>query len=1171
VLNFIKNSTSISKFAISIGLAATLCTALVWKQNEMVSDFDDKTEEADKKQLLEAYFQQEFEKLVDPAIGRVPQERLQSSLKTILRQEQRQQHLRTPVSTQLTWIERGPNNIGGRTRTLLFDKNDATQKKVWAGSVGGGIWFTNDITAAAPIWSRPTNADQLNNLVITTLAQHPTNPLIMYFGTGEGWYNFDGVQGGGIWKTADGGVTWMQLQNTIPGSGKNTAPHTHFIQKIVVTSDGTVLAATEGAAYCDMGGIYRSTDNGNSWTLIKMPTRGGMANCDNVGSTHTDIEIGANGTIYTSNGLFFSDGVYRSTDNGATWTKIFTSNAYEQRIEIAVAPNDDSYVYLMTQGLDAANIYAVGRILRSTNATSAAPTFTAQALPSWSDACSAPSNDFTRGQATYDLTLSVDPNDKNTVFAGGIDFMRSTNGGANWTQISEWWNCSSLADTHADQHSLTFAPNSSTTAYVTNDGGIYRLTNANGATPTFTALNMGYNVTQFYAVAINPTACSNNMLAGAQDNGTQQFMTESINTTTEVTGGDGAYCHIDRDNPNLQISSYIYNKYRITNNNWATYTSSNINSYGRFINPTEYDDVNNLLYTGHEDGSYGVLSGGLLSGVSGVSSMVKKTGLIGSVGALKIDPNNTNTLWIGSAAGTLHKITNPNGTPVITILPSATYFGGYISSIDVEKGNSNHILVTVSNYGVVSVRESMDGGATWANVEGDLPDIPVRWGLFNPLNADQVFLATELGVMSTIDLNGSNTNWVSNGIGLAKVRINMLKYRNSDYTLVAATHGRGLFTTNLAALSPMQTASVERNTESTQIYLGANAEVYCYSSTDGQIMARIKNLSAHDYGCTQVSVTRSSMQSLTPQPFTDNNPAHAILPKTWEIIPTNPNATGRYEITFYYTAAEVTAWESYTGKGWKNEGCISKCSGNILNVTPAAPTAGGSIETLLNMDAEDSNLPYMTATFSTGFGTFGIGGVMGAATGSGGVLPLNLLDFKGQVENKTALLTWTTAQMTGVLGFEIERSLETSNAQKFEKIGFVPVTNFPAIQYFNFKDDDLKKNIQYYRLKIKEIDATYHYSKIIALQIPELGGKAGFTIAPNPVQAEMQLIIHDLPAQDFQISIADMAGKVVLERNYPVGTDNRLLIPTEALLKGTYIVTLKTVNRPAQSVKMRKI
>jgi photosystem II stability/assembly factor-like uncharacterized protein len=223
---------------------------------------------------------------------------------------------------------------------------------------------------------------------------------MMYFGTGEGWYNFDGMQGGGIWKTVDGGINWTQLSNTIPGSGNNTAPHTHFIQKIVVTSNGTVLAAAQGATYCDVGGIYRSTDNGSSWAMVKMAARGATT-CDNLGSTHTDLEMGADGSIYTSNGLFFSDGVYRSTDHGANWTKIFASNAYEQRIEIAPATNDANYIYIITQG-NAHDASSIGRILRSTNATSASPTFTSLQLPSWTDACSAPSTDFTRGQAIYD-------------------------------------------------------------------------------------------------------------------------------------------------------------------------------------------------------------------------------------------------------------------------------------------------------------------------------------------------------------------------------------------------------------------------------------------------------------------------------------------------------------------------------------------------------------------------------------------------------------------------------------------------------------------------------------------------------------------------------------------------------------------------------------------------
>jgi Secretion system C-terminal sorting domain len=1121
---------------------------------------EEQAEAADKQQLLQAYFRQEFEKVVDPALGRVPTERLQPALKEIQRRELRQSQLRTASAGNLTWTERGPNNIGGRTRALLFDKNDATHKKVWVGSVSGGLWFTNDITATTPIWSRPANADQFNNLGITTIAQHPTNPLIMYFGTGEGWYNYDGMQGGGIWKTVDGGVNWTQLSNTIPGSGNNTAPHTHFIQKIVVTSNGTVLAATEGAAYCNVGGIYRSTNDGSSWSVVRMPARG-AGTCDNLGSSHTDLEIGADGSVYTSNGLFFSDGVYRSADHGATWTKIFTSNASEQRIEIATAPNDANYLYIMTQG-NATNSMAVGRILRSTNATAATPTFTAQTLPSWTDACSSPSTDFTRGQATYDLTLAVDPNQKNTVYAGGIDLMRSTDGGANWTQLTEWWSCSALSDVHGDQHSFNYVPNSSTTAYATNDGGVYRVTNANSATPTFTALTKDYNVAQFYAAAIHPTACSNNMLAGSQDNGTQKFTTTGINSTTEVTGGDGAFCHIDKDNPNLQISSYIYNKYRITNNNWSSYTASNIGSTGTFINPTEYDDVNNLLYTGHNSGSYGVLSGGLLNGVSGISTMVQKTGLTGQVGALKVDPNNTNTLWIGSTVGTLHKITNPNGTPTLTILPSATYFGGYISCIDVEKGNSNHLLVTVSNYGVVSVRESTDGGATWNNVEGNLPDIPVRWGIFNPLNPDQALLATELGVFSTDNLNGSGTNWVSNNSGLAKVRVDMLKYRNSDYTLVAATHGRGLFTTTLATQAPASTASVEQNMETSQVYLGANADVYCYSSTDGQLIARIKNLSAHDYGCTSIAVTRSSAQSLVPQPFTNNSSAQAIAPKTFQITPTNNNATGNYQLTLYFTAAEVTAWENYTGKRWEEHGCIAKCSGNILNVTPANPAGGGSIAYQMNETASKSGLAYITTTFNTGFSSFGMGAIPAAA------LPLELLNFTGALENQSALLYWTTAQEKSVLGFDVERSMDQKS---FEKIGFVAAQNQVLTQSYAFNDNILKQNIQYYRLKMKDIDGSYQYSKVIAIQTVERNNKAEFVIAPNPVQSEMQLIFSQMPNRAFDLRITDMTGRQVYERHYDLSDEKTLNIPMENVVAGNYIVTVRMPNGMIQSVKMRKL
>jgi hypothetical protein len=494
-------------------------------------------------------------------------------------------------------------------------------------------------------------------------------------------------------------------------------------------------------------------------------------------------------------------------------------------------------------------------------------------------------------------------------------------------------------------------------------------------------------------------------------------------------------------------------------------------------------------------------------------------------------------------------------------MPSATYFDGYISSIDVEKGNSNHLLVTVSNYGVVSVRESTDGGLNWTNVEGNLPDIPVRWGMFNPLNNDQALIATELGVFSTDDLNSTSTNWVSNNSGLAKVRVDMLKYRSSDYTLVAATHGRGIFTTTLASQAPATTASIEQNTETAQVYLGPNADVYCYSSTDGQLIARIKNTSAHDYGCTSVAVTRATGAG-TPQPFTNNVAAQAIAPKTWQITPATNNASGSYQVTFYFTPAEVTAWQNYTGKSWGTHGCIAKCSGNVLSVTPAAPTAGGTIVYQMNDAVSTSGLAYITASFTTGFSSFGVG-VPAASP-----LPLELLDFAGKLENNAALLTWTTAQEKEVLGFDIERSIDQKS---FEKIGFVAAKNQTSTQSYSFKDNALKQIIQYYRLKSKDIDGTYTYSKVIAIQTAAQSSKATFAIAPNPVPAEMQVIFNEIPDTDFDLRITDMTGRQVYQQHYTLSEAKTLVIPMEKLSTGNYIVSLQLPNRPIQSLKIRKL
>ena len=129
-----------------------------------------------------------------------------------------------------------------------------------------------------------------------------------------------------------------------------------------------------------------------------------------------------------------------------------------------------------------------------------------------------------------------------------------------------------------------------------------------------------------------------------------------------------------------------------------------------------------------------------------------------------------------------------------------------VSSIDIDPANTNHIVATLSNYGVTSIWESTNGGTSFSSIEGNLPDMPVHWITFAPPTAQLngpgggdggLIIGTELGVWTTSAIVGAATQWIPNNSGLANVRTDMLKYRATDNTLVAATHGRGLYTTAL--------------------------------------------------------------------------------------------------------------------------------------------------------------------------------------------------------------------------------------------------------------------------------------------------------------------------------------------------------------------------------------
>ncbi len=151
---------------------------------------------------------------------------------------------------------------------------------------------------------------------------------------------------------------------------------------------------------------------------------------------------------------------------------------------------------------------------------------------------------------------------------------------------------------------MIFEPGSSTIMYFGNDGGIWRTTNATAATPTISGRSFGYNVTQFYGCAMNPAAYSNQLMAGAQDNGTHQLSNLGLGSSIQVTGGDGCLCHIDQDQPQYQFASYVYNNYFRSTDGGCSFSGITNNNNGSFVNPTDYDNVNNNLYACNGNGNY---------------------------------------------------------------------------------------------------------------------------------------------------------------------------------------------------------------------------------------------------------------------------------------------------------------------------------------------------------------------------------------------------------------------------------------------------------------------------------------------------------------------------------------------------------------------------------------
>ncbi len=722
-----------------------------------------------KQQRIQGALDDKFFTSVDVDLGVIPYDKLFAAIREGQRRLLHPSSDRTTVETlaDAVFRDRGPNNIGGRTRAIHIDESDPNRNRIWVGGVSGGLWRSEDITQNDPQWIKI--GTEFENISIGDIAQDPNELPTFYVGTGESYTQFPGI---GIFKTLDDGLSWTLLPFT---SNSNF----EYINELYVHSNSDIYAATA------TGGLFKSMDGGDSFEKVLGTSLSGANN----NNFHDIIYNEINQTFYTSN----ANSVYKSlTGNRGDWTSIgagkpgFPSNV--NRVELAVCPADPNIMYVLGAIGGAASNTFISNNGGENWSSKASPS-----VPPY-DGC----EDIACGQAGYDLDIAVDPFSCGHIVVGGITLWESAFQAVSWQKYI--FESQTIGDYHHDQHTILFDPKKPGRIYYGNDGGIY-MSNNNGQSAVHK--NLGYVTTQYYCGAIHPEKGSPYLLGGTQDNGSHQILEAGLSPAVKVGFGDGVFCFIDEDNPEIQIISSQYGNYNISMNGGFNFVSG-VSVNGGFINRSGYDDMADILY--------GQIN---QSGVDDVDffrwdvhtlqvDAVDITGFNINVSAVKADPAEPNRIYFGGQAGLVLSVDNAHSDALMTTSVFADLPGNAsVSSVYMDKQTSDDVLISLFNYGgsLENLWVTYTAGDEWEAIEGDLPDMPINWAIFDPSDHNKVMIATEAGVWVTDDVDGNLTHWqpLNPANGMPFVDVDMLLVREMDKIVLAATYGRGLMTTDIFA------------------------------------------------------------------------------------------------------------------------------------------------------------------------------------------------------------------------------------------------------------------------------------------------------------------------------------------------------------------------------------
>ena len=659
-----------------------------------------------------------------------------------------------------TWQLVGPTNIGGRLVDVAVDPD--LVDTVYVAAATGGIWKSTD---AGNTFSEAWDRDDVQAMGALAMASNGT----LFAGTGESNPGGGSLSygGSGVYRSTDRGVTWQHvgLQDS------------QRISRIAIdpTNPNRIFVAATGHLFSPGGerGLYRSTDGGDTWQLV-------LAG-DNATTGASDVAIDPTNPQRVFAAMWdhrrepdlrryggVGSGVYRSTDGGNTWARLGNglpaASADVGRIGIALAPSSPSQMYAIV-------IDTLGFFQGFYVSVNGGDTWTM--LPNQADLDSSQSS-----FGWWFGRIWVDPVDPNHVFVAGVPLMESLLAGAVWIDGGS---------VHADQHAMAWDSKVPDRVYLGNDGGFYR-SDSNGGTWTKATYEP---YTQFYGVDVSeldPTR----VVGGAQDNGSLRSYPTQWNSHGGGDGEENLINYLEQDR--IYFCSQYGSCRRSTNGgNSSSPFGLRVSARSNWFTPIAFDPNDPaIMYTGgnilnrstNHAANWSAISPDLSAGPG--RDTLYPFGTLTTIGVGKTDGN---VLFAGLDDGRLWTTKNL-GTSWTQLLDDDIP-GTWVTRVIVDPTNHDIAYATFSGFRSGNhtpyVSKTTDGGTTWTNITGNLPQAPVN-GIV--LLGTAIYVATDVGVYVT---RNGGTSWSQYGKDLPNVPITDIRLHAPSQSLFAATFGRGIW------------------------------------------------------------------------------------------------------------------------------------------------------------------------------------------------------------------------------------------------------------------------------------------------------------------------------------------------------------------------------------------